>query len=112
MSIKEMPLVEAIEKARAASVAHPDVPSVSRTLLAELDRLRARVAELEELEVLAGRYRFLRGDACPDWSKRWMDWEVRFWDSPRWTGDVRRRELDAAIDAAMKRDAENRMPPK
>lgn len=48
----------------------------------------------------AQRYRWLRGDSCLDHSIRWAQWEVRRWDAPQWTGDLRRADLDAAIDAA------------
>ena len=80
----------------------------------EIERLQARCAELEtallhestvkgrvaELEKDAARYRWLRGDSCPEHSPRWTQWEVRCWKSPRWSDDLRRAELDAAIDAA------------
>ncbi len=48
----------------------------------------------------AQRYRWLRGDSCPDHSSRWTQWEVRCWKAPSWTGDLRRADLDDAIDAA------------
>jgi len=71
------------------------------TLKATISRLRA---ELEECKRDAERYRWLRGDA-PDHSGRWTQWEVRRWKAPMWTQDLRRDELDAAIDAAMKKEA-------
>jgi hypothetical protein len=54
----------------------------------------------EALKQDAARYRWLRGDSCPEHSPRWTQWEVRCWKSPRWSDDLRRAELDAAIDAA------------
>lgn len=44
----EMPIEEAIAKARQYAAEHKDKPSVSRTLVQEIDRLRARVDDLEE----------------------------------------------------------------
>jgi hypothetical protein len=58
--------------------------------------------ELERLRTDAERYRWLRGDSCHDHSVRWARWEVRCWKAPFWIADLRREELDAAIDAAMK----------
>jgi hypothetical protein len=58
-------------------------------------------AALAEAQKDAARYRWLRGDSCPDHSVRWTRWEVRRWNPPRWTDDLRRDALDAAIDAAM-----------
>lgn len=54
-----------------------------------------------QVELDAQRYRWLRGDSCPDHSVRWTQWEVRCWRAPQWTADLRRSALDAAIDAAM-----------
>ena len=51
----------------------------------------------------AERYRWLRGDLCEDHSHRWTQWEVRCWKAPRWTDDLRREDLDAAIDLARAR---------
>ena len=56
--------------------------------------------EIERLRADAERYRWLRGDSCPDHSVRWTQWEVRRWEAPFWTGDLRRADLDDAIDAA------------
>ena len=67
----------------------------------EIDKLRAELAECKRD---AERYRWLRGDA-PDHSGRWTQWEVRRWKAPMWTQDLRRDELDVAIDAAMKKEA-------
>lgn len=53
-----------------------------------------------DVERDAARYRWLRGDTCPDHSPRWMEWEVRRWAARRWRWP-RRADLDAAIDAAM-----------
>lgn len=63
------------------------------------EALRLR-AELAECKRDAERYRWLRGDA-PDHSERWTQWEVRQWKAPMWTQDLRRDELDAAIDTAL-----------
>lgn len=63
--------------------------------------LRRLVAENERLREDAERYRWLRGDSCPDRSVRWTQWEVRRWRAPYWTGDLRGSNLDAAIDAAL-----------
>jgi hypothetical protein len=71
---------------------------------AERDALKAQIAAQavhSDVERDAARYRWLRGDTCPDHSPRWMEWEVRRWAAPRWTDDLRRADLDAAIDAAM-----------
>lgn len=63
-------------------------------------RLHAECAEDEAIKRDAQRYRWLRGDLCPDHSVRWTQWEVRCWKAPSWTGDLRRADLDDAIDAA------------
>ncbi len=65
-----------------------------------LDRLDAAEAENERLREDAERYRWLRGDSCPDHSIRWTQWEVRCWVAPFWSGDLRREGLDRSIDAA------------
>lgn len=70
-------------------------------LEAEIERLRAK---RDALKADAERYRWLRGDSCPDHSVRWAQWEVRRWDAPQWTGDLRRGDLDAAIDAARSKE--------
>lgn len=69
-----------------------------RALLVEVERLRAELATAQQDAV---RYRWMRGDSCPDHSVRWTQWEVRCWRAPFWTDDLRRGGLDAAIDAAM-----------
>ena len=56
--------------------------------------------QVRRMAVDAARYRWLRGDSCPDHSSRWTQWEVRCWKAPSWTGDLRRADLDDAIDAA------------
>jgi hypothetical protein len=56
--------------------------------------------QVRRMAVDAARYRWLRGDLCPDHSVRWTQWEVRCWKAPSWTGDLRRADLDDAIDAA------------
>ena len=66
-----------------------------------LDRLDAAERECERLRDDAERYRWLRGDSCPNHSSRWTQWEVRCWKAPYWTGDLRRADLDDAIDAAI-----------
>ena len=63
----------------------------------EIERLRAELAEAQRD---AERYRWLRGDSCADHSVRWTQWEVRCWQAPLWTHDLRRAELDAEIDRA------------
>jgi len=63
----------------------------------EIERLRA---ERDALAKDAERYRWLRGDSCPGHSVRWAQWEIRCWQAPFWTGDLRRADLDDAIDAA------------
>ena len=63
----------------------------------DLIELRRQLAEAEQD---APRYRWLRGDSCPDHSSRWTQWEVRCWKAPSWTGDLRRADLDDAIDDA------------
>lgn len=68
-----------------------------RILDEERDKLRAELAEAKRG---AERYRWLRGDSCADHSVRWTQWEVRCWEAPRWTDDLRRDALDAAIDRA------------
>lgn len=67
----------------------------------EVERLRAELAESKRD---AARYRWLRGDSCVDHSVRWTQWEVRRWNAPSWTNDLRRADLDAAIDAAMRKE--------
>ena len=69
-----------------------------KALVSERDELRRQLAEAE---MDAERYRWLRGDSCPDHSSRWTQWEVRCWKAPSWTGDLRRADLDDAIDAAI-----------
>lgn len=56
--------------------------------------------QLRRMAKDAARYRWLRGDSCPDHSIRWTQWEVRCWRSPVWSYDLRRQELDQAIDDA------------
>ena len=65
-----------------------------------LNALRELIAERDTLAKDAARYRWLRGDSCPDHSSRWTQWEVRCWKAPSWTGDLRRADLDDAVDAA------------
>ena len=60
--------------------------------------------QVRRMAVDAARYRWLRGDSCLDHSIRWAQWEVRRWDAPQWTGDLRRGDLDAAIDAARSKE--------
>lgn len=59
------------------------------------------IEQLRRMSEDAARYRWLRGDSCPDRSVRWTQWEVRRWRAPYWTGDLRGSNLDAAIDAAL-----------
>lgn len=59
------------------------------------------IEQLRRMSEDAERYRWLRGDSCPDRSVRWTQWEVRRWRAPYWTGDLRGSNLDAAIDAAL-----------
>lgn len=86
------------------------VPSEIRTALVVYARAAVNVAleqaadEIERLRADAERYRWLRGDSCLDHSIRWTQWEVRRWDAPQWTGDLRRGDLDAAIDAARSKE--------
>ena len=63
--------------------------------------------EVERLRRDATRYRWLRGDSCMDHSARWTQWEVRRWDAPIWTNDLRRADLDAAIDDAMRKEPDH-----
>lgn len=74
------------------------------TVVMLLGQLDAAEAEIERLREDAERYRWLRGDSCPDHSRRWARWEVRHWRQPYWSDDLRGIDLDAAIDAA--REAE------
>ena len=60
--------------------------------------------ENEALREDARRYRWLRGDSCPDHSIRWTQWDVRCWVAPFWSDDLRRERLDRSIDAAMAAD--------
>lgn len=64
--------------------------------------------QLRRMATDAERYRWLRGDSCMDHSARWTQWEVRRWDAPIWTNDLRRADLDAAIDDAMRKETEMR----
>lgn len=64
------------------------------------DKLDELEKHRDALKADAERYRWLRGDSCPDHSSRWTQWEVRCWKAPSWTGDLRRADLDDAIDAA------------
>lgn len=80
-----LPPMSLQERLRNASLVHPVIPEAA----AELDRLQARVSELE---VDAERYRWLRDRACP--------FDV-------WTDDpdgliLAAEDLDAAIDTARK----------
>jgi hypothetical protein len=70
----------------------------------EIERLRKELAEVGKD---AARYRWLRGDSCMDHSARWTQWEVRRWDAPIWTNDLRRADLDAAIDDAMRKEPDH-----
>lgn len=74
--------------------------STAHEIVTEITRLRKELAECKRD---AERYKWLRGDA-PDHSGRWTQWEVRRWKAPMWTQDLRRDELDAAIDAATKKE--------
>ncbi len=61
---------------------------------------------IKRLRADAERYRWLRGDSCPDHSSiRWARWEVRCYVPPVWSHDLRGEKLDAAIDAAMAKEA-------
>ena len=71
------------------------------------DRIERLLAEVERLRRDATRYRWLRGDSCMDHSARWTQWEVRRWDAPIWTNDLRRADLDAAIDDAMRKEPDH-----
>lgn len=75
----------------------PPEPTPLEAAKQEIKRLRAELAEVQRD---AERYRWLRGDSCADHSVRWTQWEVRCWEAPRWTDDLRRDALDAAIDRA------------
>lgn len=63
--------------------------------------------QLRRMATDAERYRWLRGDSCMDHSARWTQWEVRRWDAPIWTNDLRRADLDAAIDDAMRKEPDH-----
>ncbi len=63
---------------------------------------------LNTYKVDVERYRWLRGDACPDHSVRWTQWEVRCWVAPFWSDDLRREGLDRSIDAARAADQSER----
>ena len=76
---------------------HDKAVRAHNEFLARLEKGKTGYALLKED---AERYRWLRGDSCPEHSPRWTQWEVRCWKSPRWSDDLRRAELDAAIDAA------------
>jgi len=84
---------QSMETANARYIA-ACAPANMRELLAAHDALKAD----------ADRYRWLRGDSCPDHSSRWIEWEVRHWEAPFWTGDLRGGDLDAAIDAARSKE--------
>jgi hypothetical protein len=95
-----------IDRIREAHRKNSAAGNVYSTLRADdiqylLDRLDAAERENERLREDAERYRWLRGDACPDHSVRWTQWEVRCWVAPFWSGDLRREGLDRSIDAAM-----------
>jgi len=100
-----------VDRAKKAVREYLAAPATAQA--AEIERLKteseerlqncaALVAENEQLRKDAERYRWLRGDSCPDHSVRWVRWEVRCWKAPFWTADLRREELDAAIDTAMR----------
>lgn len=115
-------LAHEIVDARYIAAASPD--RIAR-LLAEVERLRGALAkanaqaehferewylrgdEVERLRRDATRYRWLRGDSCMAHSARWTQWEVRRWDAPIWTNDLRRADLDAAIDDAMRKEPDH-----
>lgn len=92
-----------IKRLRVAIAEHPLSPihGYAADIAALIDRLEAAERENERLREDAERYRWLRGDACPDHSVRWTQWEVRCWVAPFWSGDLRRDGLDRSIDAAM-----------
>lgn len=87
----------------SSSAAHGfDRVAFARACYAEGQRdAQERIAELERD---AARYRWLRGDSCPDHSVRWTQWEVRCWRAPFWTDDLRRTDLDEEINAAMRKE--------
>ena len=93
---------------RCAGYADADLMQIAfahvRAILAHIDAQSAEIAALrterDSLKADAERYRWLRGDSCPDHSSRWTQWEVRCWKAPFWTNDLRHSDLDYAIDAA------------
>lgn len=68
-----------------------------RQMSAEVARLTSELAAAKTNEA---RYLWLRGNTCADHSPRWLQWEVRCWQCPEWTTDLRGQRLDEAIDAA------------
>lgn len=82
-----------------------DLRTFSSACYAEGQRdAQDRIAELERD---AKRYRWLRGDSCAVHSVRWTQWGVRCWIPPVWSCDLRRTDLDAAIDAAMRKEGDD-----
>lgn len=109
------------DSAAGAYVLHSDYEAIRAKLAASEAEIAELKAELEATKMVmrghrlrfnaseamrqdAERYRWLRGDTCPDHSQRWTQWEIRCWNAPRWTDDLRRSDLDNAIDAAIAAD--------
>lgn len=67
-------------------------------------KLAQVVSERTALRKDALRYRWLRGDSCPDHSVRWTQWEIKRWEAPYWSGDLRRTALDDALDDVMTKE--------
>lgn len=63
------------------------------------------VERIKRLREDVERYRWLRGDSCPEHSIRWARWQVSSYAPPAWSCDLRGEKLDAAIDAAMAKEA-------
>ena len=91
-----------------------EIDSLRRDLEAARDYIEALDVQNHRLRcdadtdrLNAERYRWLRGDLCEDHSHRWTQWEVRCWKAPMWTDDLRREDLDAAIDLARARGEGN-----
>lgn len=97
-------MLESLRDERRRSPSYDALLIISQSVAAALERAGVEECDdpgdaIDALAKDAARYRWLRGDSCPDHSKRWTRWEVSCWRAPLWTDDLRRDELDDAIDA-------------
>lgn len=77
----------------------PVPPDILLEAATTIERLQARVAELEKD---AARYNWLRDKSVGQWEHPIVVTQERYQDGMRYLGPVTDRNLDKAIDAAIK----------